>query len=460
MSLKQFTALSAILLAGAGNHALANGAGSSGPQRPLHKPSFGVNAIFGPAPLTLHEAPDDAVLLKAVRDAGDQMKTLTTNVDNWQKENKKALEDLTTAKNKHADDFDLLNKSLKQVQLAMHRERMMMIGNPVQRISADEEQRTLLNAIVRTMTKQPLNASQNEVMKALAEGSSPGSLGLVTALNKNIYDLLPDYGIWNTLAVEPVGTLTTNFVVDTVDPIAQFIDEAGAIADDTNIAGTSVAATVKKIAVLVKISRELLQDSEFDVTGRLLVKIARAIAYRFDFAAFRADGTADATNGGATGVFNFGTVYTAASGNTTMETLDFEDFTSTIMTPDVAALSRMCRWWMHPHILVRCLHVKDSNGRPIFLTAIEAPTPGAVGSILGFPVTLGNALPNTNSAGNKMAAFGDPDAFVVAPRQATEIAQSEHIYFPNDQVAVRGIARAGFKGRKATGLALLKTAAS
>src|SRR5262245_1327260 len=51
---------------------------------------------------------------------------------------------------------------------------------------------------------------------------------------------------------------------------------------------------------------------------------------------------------------------------------------------------------MHPQQVARTLGVKDLNGRPIFLTAIEAPSFGVVGSILGYPLTMAAVLPTTN----------------------------------------------------------------
>ena len=52
------------------------------------------------------------------------------------------------------------------------------------------------------------------------------------------------------------------------------------------------------------------------------------------------------------------------------------------MPDDVApvVLKRKPRWWMHPQMLVRMMGIKDNNGRPIFLGALEAPSYGAIGN--------------------------------------------------------------------------------
>lgn len=454
--------------------------------------TFAALAAF--APRVLREKPDEGfgAVTEALDTTTREVKSLkseldkktaliadlTANVDRWQKENKKTMEDLTQAKNHQADDIATLTKRLAAAQHALRLEKSLAFGGtPIQRASRDPEFKALLNVACRLAASRDgktfkprgqdldvlkgmgFDDTQLET-KALNSTSTPGSVGIVTALSQKVYDLLPEYGIWSTLGVEPLTTRNTTLVVDTADPVAKFYADGASIDDDSTAAATTVTATAKKIAVMSKVSSELLADSELDITSRILRQFLRAIAYRMDFAAFRADGTDDATNGEFTGVFNFGTVYTAASGNTTVETLDFEDVTATIMTPGVAALTRMSRWWMHPHILTRLLHIKDSNGRPIFLTSVEAPAAGGLGSILGYPVTLGNVCPSTNSAGQKLAAFGDPDSFAVGIRQDVTIASSDQVYFASDQVAFRGIARAAFKGRLATALGLLKTAAS
>ena len=397
---------------------------------------------------------------------------ITKNVDHWQKENKALMEQLTQVKNKNADDIGELQLAIKRAEFAARREMFLAKGIGTDLRSAiSPECKSFLNGFVRARANMAganydLTGDQKKSLdgmlngKALSGSASPGSLELQTRLAREVYDLLPSYGIWSTLGQEQIPTRSLALNVDTVDPIAYIIAENDAIADDTNIAGSQVTATAKQFAVLLKVSNSLLEDAEYDITGKVLKKFLRAIAKRLDYAAFIADGTDDTSHGAFTGVLNFATEKVAASGNTTVETLDFEDITATMLTPGVEALSRQSRWWMHPHILVRLLHIKDSNGRPIFLTAMEAPTPGALGSILGFPVTLGNIMPSTNSAGQKLMAFGDPEAFVVGTRQSADIATSEHYAFNANQTTFRGILRGAVKGRLATGLAYLKTAAS
>ncbi|WP_193214937.1 phage major capsid protein [Luteolibacter marinus] len=384
--------------------------------------------------------------------------SLVAKYDNLDKETKKAFEDLTKIKNaNYVSDAEFL-KAIQKLNLQLSRELKMANGDPIRRIMEDEEKRVRLNASVRHALSIPLTP---EMKTGLGEDSSPGSTLIDDALASDIYDTLATYGVWNSFGVRRLGTKQTKFPVKTARAAAGYVlTEGGTISEDTAKAGTSVTLEVEVIAALLGVSKQLLDDSEFDVTADVLSDFAESVAYVMDWSCLQADGTADATDGGMTGIFAGGTAATAASGNTTMETLDFEDFTRALLTVDPIVLNRMARWWMHPQILVRCLHVKDLNGRPIFLTATEAPTAGGLGNILGYPVMPAFAAPTANTAGSKVAVFGDPNGLAVGVRSDFEFDGSDHAGWTTYERVFRGIARFGCKIRRATSFAVLTTAAS
>jgi len=299
------------------------------------------------------------------------------------------------------------------------------------------------------------------LVKALGEDTSPGSTIIDDALSTEIYDTLSTFGIWSTLAVQRMGTKQTKFAVKTARPVAVvLLTEGDPIPDDANKAGTSVTGEAELIACLLNVSIQLLEDAEIDVTADLMEDFIEALNLRLDYLAFRADGTADSTNGGMTGLFNFGTAAVAAAGNTTVENLDLDDFLRCLTVVDSAVLTRKAKWFLHPHILARSLAVRDGNGRPIFLTGLEAPAFGALGSYLGYPAEMVDQAPNTNAANAKVLAFGDPNAYVVGIRRSFVFESSDHHKWSNFQRSFRGVGRAGCKGRKASALAVLTTAAA
>jgi HK97 family phage major capsid protein len=390
----------------------------------------------------------------------NKQETLLKNLDSLTAETKKAMDELTIVKNK-ANSIAEVETSLKKVQLQLRREMNLAYGNPIERIQRDPDKRNRFNAAIRLAIDTPagdMRRIAEPLIKAIGEDATPGSTFISTDLAAEIYDVLSRYGSWATLGVKRLGTKTTTFPVKTARAAAGFVltEGSGQIGEDSTKAGTSVSCTVEVIAALLSVSVQLLQDSEFDVTSDVMNDFEQAFNYRMDYAAFQGDGSADATHGGFTGILNYGTAAAAAAGNIEVQKTDLEDWVRCLTTVAADVLNRRgAGWWIHPHLLAAALSVKDANHRPIFQTANEAPSPGAIGSILGFPVRTVNALPTTNAASAKVAAFGDPEAMVVGIRSDWVFEASDHHKWDYLQRCFRGYGRVGIIGRAATGFAVL-----
>jgi HK97 family phage major capsid protein len=400
---------------------------------------------------------------QVLKGLGESQKTtdaLVANYDNLDAQTKSIFEDITKQKNEFTGltgQISNIEQSFKKLSLQLRNEQRNAFGNPVQRILADPEKKNLLNAKIRAALGAPLNEGHQ---KALVSASGAGATYLRDGLDTDIYDTLGTYGIWNTFDVKSVSTLNNKFLVKTARPNALYFGEGVAITEDTAKAGTSVTCEAKGIKVVLSVPIELLQDSEVDLSNDILTDFLEALAYRMDWSCLQADGTADSADGSMTGIFAGGTASVAATGNVSVETLDFEDYTKCMLTVDEGVLSRESRWWMHPRQLIRSLSVKDSNGRPIFLTATEAPTSAGIGSLLGSPVVSSFAAPTANTTSSKIAVFGDPKGLVVGLRTGIEFAQSNEAKFEDYESTFRGVARFGCKIRKAGAFAVLTNAAS
>jgi HK97 family phage major capsid protein len=400
---------------------------------------------------------------QVLKGLGESQKTtdaLVANYDNLDAQTKSIFEDITKQKNEFTGltgQISNIEQSFKKLSLQLRNEQRNAFGNPVQRILADPEKKNLLNAKIRAALGAPLNEGHQ---KALTSASGAGATYLRDGLDTDIYDTLGTYGIWNTFDVKSVSTLNNKFLVKTARPNALYFGEGVTITEDTAKAGTSVTCEAKGIKVVLSVPIELLQDSEVDLSNDILSDFLEALAYRMDWSCLQADGTADSADGSMTGIFAGGTASVAATGNVSVETLDFEDYTKCMLTVDEGVLSRESRWWMHPRQLIRSLSVKDSNGRPIFLTATEAPTSAGIGSLLGSPVVSSFAAPTANTTSSKIAVFGDPKGLVVGLRTGIEFAQSNEAKFEDYESTFRGVARFGCKIRKAGAFAVLTNAAS
>jgi len=398
---------------------------------------------------------------------------LTENFGNLQKETKSAVEELTKAKKQ----FDGLDSSVKAFELAIQkvnlhlaREKRMAFGNPVERISNDDEKRARFNAAVRLACgrfKSYNDVALNIVKgipgietKAGLEGSGWGATLINTELAKDIYDTLAMFGAWSTLGVRTLGTRTTNLLVKTARAKAIIIDEGTTITEDATKAGTSVSLLAKVIAVFLSLSNELLEDAETDVTADVFNDFIESFNERMDFLSFSGQASGGVNDGPFTGLFYGGTAVVGASGHVTMEQMVLQDFLNVMLGVDVGVLARAARWWIHPFMLTRTLNIKDTTGRPIFLTIQERPAPNAMGSILGYPVTLVNNAPSANAVSSPVAAFGDGNAQAVGIRKQFTFDLSKEANFQENETAFRGIGRAGTVTRRAQGIAVLKTPAS
>lgn len=365
----------------------------------------------------------------------------------------------------------VIERSLETIRLKQANERRANFGSHLERICGDPDMRACVNGVIRMaafnggkrglkVPEAQQKAAEHYLRTGLLEASGAGAGYIYTELLPAIYGLIAEYGIWNKFDVIPLSQNAANMIVDTTDPTMAWTAEATA-SSETNYDGGNVALAVGKLLGWMSVPNELLEDSVVDIGRYVLPKFANATAKALDWACTSADGTADATDGGFTGIFGGGgTAAVAASGNISMATLDLEDFIAAMAAVNAAALSKQCYWWIHPTNLVKALAIKDLNGRPIFLPSTDAPSPGAIGSILGYPVILTHAAPATNTTSDKVAVFGDPMGLAVGLRSDFAFAMSDQILFKEDSTVFRARARGAVKVKQATAFGVLTLAAS
>jgi HK97 family phage major capsid protein len=397
-------------------------------------------------------------VLGGVETLQTEQKAVKQEVATLSQETKGAIAEINRIKTVTNDQAVLLQQ-IQRAQVSLRSDIVRANGDPIRRIMSDENK-------VRSILKTLLLAGAGAKMelrpeaKALLESSTPGSTVINNEVAQDVYDVLSTYGAWSTLGVRSVSKYLQTMPVKTARPVALWmLTGAGQIGADSNKAGTSVNLTMLDMGVLIGVARALIEEADIDVVADVLADFGEACAYRLDWAAFAADGSNDTTDGNYTGIASGGTAATAANGNTTVSALDVDDFVKCLTTVAAGTLRRACKWWVHPSIMAKIVLVKDANGRPVFQNALEAPAPNAIGSILGYPVVLADAMPSTDSAGNVVAVFGDPQGCAVGIRKQFEFAASDSFYFDYNQIAYRGVMRAGVIIRAATAFAKLTLAA-
>lgn len=406
---------------------------------------------------TLTQEQFQRTALEGIGKIKNSQEEMLKDVGRLDKETKSTLEEVTKLKNGfqgYDSQVKALEQAIKKLNIQLTLEQRMASGGTAmsfgQRLIRDKDKaKQAFGAICRLVKADDFAA------KALGEDSSPGSTLINDDLFQEVYDSLIRYGAWGSLGVRPIGTKNTKIPIKTVRPVANFIlPEGGTISDDTNKAGTTVTLEAEVIAVLLNVSLQLLEDGEIDVAADVLDDFIEAVNYRADFAAFQGTGAADATHGGVTGLFNFGTAATATATRTTIAATKYDDWLKCLTTVDAAVLQRASRWWMHPTLMAAAIGVQDSNGRPIFQTALEAPA-GGILNLFGFPVTMVGAAPSTNAASAKVAVFGDPRAFAVGMRKAFTFEASDQARWTTLERSFRGHTRFDAIGVKASALAVM-----
>jgi HK97 family phage major capsid protein len=139
-----------------------------------------------------------------------------------------------------------------------------------------------------------------------------------------------------------------------------------------------------------------------------------------------------------------------------MGTLIREDFIGAIAAVAPAALQRPCRWFISPALIPALLLLKDGTG-PKYLLKTPAET-GGEWRLIGFPVTWAAQAPSATTAGSKIAAFGEPNSYLVGVREDFEMGHADGTKFDQNIRLIRCLARARCDLREATGLATLKLA--
>lgn len=287
-------------------------------------------------------------------------------------------------------------------------------------------------------------ASRGWDVRAVAtEGSPTGGGYLVpTPLSNAIIDIRALAGVSRQLArVVPMTAEQMSVPKKTAGTTVYYPGENGTItASDQTWA--QVNLTAKKRAILSKVSQELRDDALISVVDDLASQMGTDFAVKEDAEFINGDGTS--TYGGETGLLAaIGTagVVSAATGHDLWSEQDMADFTATMAKlPD--------KYWQYSPVWVcssafyfaAMLRVQASAGG----NTISSLEQGASGRpmFLGYPVYFTNAMPTATAAATVSALFGAfNQAVIIGDRGGIGIAQSEHLGFAEDVLAIRATTR-------------------
>jgi HK97 family phage major capsid protein len=240
---------------------------------------------------------------------------------------------------------------------------------PTERFSPNEYRGPSLGAILRAMVTGPRNDMERRV---LAEGSdSAGGYTVPTPLAMQFIDRLRAASV-----VMRAGALTVDMTSETLalarlatDPtVAWRAENAEVTASDPTFA--RVLLTAKSLASLVKVSRELLEDS-VNVTAMLERAFTQSMAVEFDRAALFGTGDSDDPEG-VTNMTGIGSVEMAENGAALS---GWDKVSDTIYELEVDNAGSPTAMIFHPRTGNTIRKLKDGEGNPLTMPTDIAAIP-------------------------------------------------------------------------------------
>jgi len=215
-----------------------------------------------------------------------------------------------------------------------------------------------------------------------------------------------------------------------------------------------VNMVAKKMAALVPVTAELLEDASISIANLLANLFAEAMAAEEDRVAFTG-------NPGAGDPFS-GVMYTSGVNIVEIGGANFSDLTAddlltlTSAVPSPAAKRGV--FVLNRTVFDQIRKLKDNNGNYIW----QSPSAAAPGTIWGYPYVLSDVMPSmSDSAANTpFVIFGDFRQLYFGDRRRMSMSQSSHVGFIQDLTYIKATQRLAIAVAIPRAFAVAKTAAS
>lgn len=204
---------------------------------------------------------------------------------------------------------------------------------------------------------------------------------------------------------------------------ASWVDEEGVIPESDDSFGL-VSIGAYKLATMIKVSDELLNDSVFNLESYIATEFARRIGTKEEEAFFIGDGT-----GKPTGIFSDigGAPIGVTAASATAITIDeIMDLFYSLRAP----YRKNASFVMNDATVKAIRKLKDGNGQYIWQPSLTAGTPD---TILNRPIQTSSYVPLIGS-GNKSIAFGNFAYYWIADRQGRSFKRLNELYAATGQV--------------------------
>lgn len=354
--------------------------------------------------------------------------------------------------------FDEFSKSVQE-SIAMFKNQDALVKTLQQRIG-ELEQRVLDNSVCTTLEAthgevgftDPKKAKEfvtlvrhifnkdDYAVKDLVEGrDSDGGYLVQPEYRNTMMSLIQQYGVARQFCtVIPMSTTELIMPKLTGGVQVYWIGEGQTITETQPTFG-EFRMTVKKLAALVPMTSELLNDANLAIANLLATLFAQALAKEEDRIVF-------AGNTAASDPFN-GVLYDPGvyghilgSGKTKFTSATASDLAD--VTSRNPIYTQGARWFMHRTIFNVIRQLQDGDGMYIWGNPTQSSDQGL---IWGYPYTLVESMPavTATAVSTPYIFFGNLNHYYIGDRQQMTLARSEHVGFAADKVYLRVLQREG-----------------
>lgn len=273
--------------------------------------------------------------------------------------------------------------------------------------------------------KSMRSKSSFEIKNALEEGTdSEGGYLVPDEYEQKLVESLEEENIFRSLAnVIQTSSGDRKIPVVATKGTASWVDEEGTIPEsDDSFSQVSIGAY--KLATLIKVSEELLNDSVFNLESYIATEFGRRIGNKEEEAFIVGDGTGKptgilASSGGAQ-------LGKTTSSTTSITFDDIIDLYYSLSSP----YRKNASFIMNDSTVKAIRKLKDGSGNYIWQPSMTAGVPD---TILNCPVYTSTYVPAI-SAGNKTVVFGDYSYYWIADRQGRSFKRLNELYAVTGQV--------------------------
>jgi len=299
-----------------------------------------------------------------------------------------------------------------------------IVNTPTAQPSGTEKTGRASDEYKRAFWNGMRNKMSYEVQNALSIGTdSEGGYLVPDEYERKLVEALQDEVFFRSLAtVIRTSSGDRKIPIVTSRGEAAWIDEGGQFPEsDDSFGQTSIGAY--KLATMIKVSDELLNDSVFNIEAYISKEFGRRIGAKEEEAFFIGDG-----KGKPTGLFSAtgGADIGVTAANTSITFDDVMDLYYSLRAP----YRNKATWLLNDSTVKAIRKLKDGNGNYIWQPSVKEGEPDR---ILNRPYRTSIYVPEL-AAGNRVMAFGDYSYYWIADRQGRSFKRLNELYATTGQV--------------------------